>query len=172
MRRTRRRRGTALGIRERERREVVPCEVCERPLEDGRLYELRGRSDGTFVVLRGVPCLLCPTDRHPRKLRTNDFPAKLSEAVLEGEALPLARTRRFRGLACHACRRKLGDGTLPPDPVSGDVTVDGAGFRVEISAPRIRCGRCGAVQVKADSRVCLQIGEALTAALERGGLRP
>jgi len=172
VRRTTRRRGTALGIRERGRRPLVPCEVCERPLEDGRLYELRGGAGATLVVLRGVPCLLCPTDRHPRKLPTNDFPTKLGEAVFRSGALPLARTRRFRKLACHACGRRLGDETLPPEPVRGDVTVDGAAFTVEISAPLSRCRRCGAVQVRADARVSLQITEALTAALERGGLRP
>lgn len=173
MRRTKRRRATALGYRERGRRPLVACEVCERPLEDGRLYELRGGSGGTYVVLRGVPCLLCPIEGHPRKLPTNDFPAKLHEAVLDGGTLRLARTRGLRKkLVCHACGKKLGDGSLPPEPVAGDVTIDGAGFRVEINAPRVRCARCGEVQVKADPRISLRITEALTAALERGGLRP
>lgn len=172
MRRTRRRRATALGYRERERRPLVPCAVCERPLEDGRLYELRGTSGATYVVLRGVPCLLCPTDRHPRRLWTNDFPTKLAEAVLRGDSLPIARTRRFRGLGCHACGRRLGERLFPPDPVRGEVTVDAAEFTVEISAPQTRCDRCGAVQVRADARVSLQITEALETALERGGLRP
>jgi len=170
--RTKRRRGSALGFRERGRRPVVPCEVCERPLEDGRLYELGGGAGGTLVILRGVPCLLCPTDGHPRKFRTNDFAAKLSEAVLSTGAIPLARTRRWKKLVCHSCGRKLGGEALPPDPVSGDVTVDGAGFTVEIFAPLTRCSRCGSVQVRADPRVSLQITQALTAALERGGLRP
>lgn len=172
MRRTARRRGTALGVRERGRRPLVSCEVCERPLEDGRLYELRGGSGATYVVLKGVPCLLCPTDRHPRRLRTNDFPTKLIEAVLRGDSLPIAHTRRFRKLCCTACGRKLGEGRLPQDPVRGEVTVDDAAFTVEISAPLIRCERCDAVQVRADARVSLQIAEALETALERGGLEP
>lgn len=172
MGRTKPRRGTALGIRERGRRPQVPCEVCGRPLEDGRLYELRGSAGGTIVIMRGVPCMLCREDRHPRRFWTNDFAAKLDRAVLSGDTLPLARTRRFRSLGCRSCGRKLGSGTRPPDAVAGDVTVDGASFTVDVSAPLTRCDRCGEVQIRADPRVRLQITQALHAALERGGLRP
>jgi hypothetical protein len=103
-------------------------------MEDGRLYELRGGSAGTLVVLRGVPCLLCASDAHPRMPITNDFRAKLHENVLFRGEFPVSRARRFGRMSCYACGRRLrGDG-IGRDLIESEVRIDGAAITIQITA--------------------------------------
>ncbi len=141
-------------------------------MEDGRLYQLRGGEGTTVVILRGVPCLLCPTDRHPRKVRIEGFDRRLREAVLSGDAFPAGRAHRFGRPTCGTCRARIDPAQVRQGSLVEEVRIDGVPVTVELRAPLTWCGRCGALQLRPEPRARRQVEAALAAALERAGLRP
>lgn len=141
-------------------------------MEAARLYELRGMSGGALVLLRGVPCFVCPDDAHPRRMSTNDFPAKLNEAVLAAGSYPVTRPRRFGREACSGCGKRLKNPVVRQGEVSEEVQIDGAAMTIEISASVTECRHCGCTQIRATPRLSAQIQQAMAAALAKAGLRP
>ena len=136
-------------------------------MEDARLYELRGRGGEILLVLRSVPCHVCPDDTHPRVLSSNDFRTKVMESIL-GSSFPSSRPRRFGRRACFACGRRFRDAPPVEGHVEAAIAVDGASMTVTLVAPVLECPRCGERQLRATPEVGSRIGMALDVALARG----
>jgi len=138
-------------------------------MEVARLYEVRGRSGEIVAILRRLPCYLCPEEGHPRATSSNDFRAKLLEAVLQG-GFPVARSGRFGRIVCWECRTKMKAPAPVVADIEGEVHVDEADITVILTAPQVECPRCGRVQLDTGKEVAVSVRDALHAALARGGL--
>lgn len=157
----------AAGLEER-----LACPLCSRPLEDGLLYELRGSSDDCVVVLRGLPCRVCPVEAHPKRFVGPEFGSGLLDELFWRAGGPIARYRTFRPPACRECGRGLGRTRGAPGTVSSDIRIGEAWFTIEITAPIVECERCAARQVRPDRQTANAITEAITVAFRRAGLAP
>lgn len=157
----------AAGLRERP-----TCPDCSRPLEDGLLYELRGSREGCAVVLRGVPCLVCPDEAHPKRFASPEFGSGLLDALFWRAGGPIARYRTFRRPACQRCERPLGKKAGTPGTVSGELRVEEARLTIDITGPVVECERCAARQIRLDRQTADAITDAIATAFERAGLEP
>lgn len=146
------------------------CARCARPLELGRLYDVRGWAGDCSVALHGLPCLMCPDKTHSKRWAEPDYGSKLRDALLRGDSAPVARPRGLRRARCTACGRRLRRSPAARGTVSAELRVAGAEFTVEIAAPLVSCARCGAEQVPPSRDLQRRLAEALDRALARAGL--
>jgi predicted RNA-binding Zn-ribbon protein involved in translation (DUF1610 family) len=162
---------TSFGVRVRGRDPTVPCDLCGAPTERARLYELAGSAGDVMVMLRGVPCRLCPDDAHPPKPSSNDFEAKLAEAIFSSGEFPMAKVGRLGRPVCTSCGKRMKEAPERAGEIEAKVRIDGADIEVTVTGTVTACPRCDAVQIPRAPESARGVQGAIDHALARGGLR-
>jgi len=152
-----------------------PCALCKRPMEPGVLPVLTGHEEGYRITLGNVPVMVC-AEGHKRLLYPTfvtdlmDTLARPETAGLQvGEKRGIFRKRSH----CIKCSSDIGADQAAIAEYNASLRLRDMtdSVSVALTAPVMRCGKCGGEQL-ADESSLMQVFKALTHAFRSADVRP